>query len=126
MQIYYLVAATLIFVVGLVHSLLGEFLIFNQMRDRHLVPTVGHPVLKERHVRILWATWHGVTFLGWAMGAILLMYALPHTSIDSKAFVLQAIAFSMAGVSALVLIATNGTHPAWFGLLAVAALIWFG
>lgn len=126
MQIYYLVAGILAIVVGLVHSLLGEVLIFNRMRDQHLVPTVGYPVLKERHVRILWATWHGVTFFGWAMGAVLLMYALPHTGIDSKAFVLQAIAFSMAGVSALVLVATKGIHPGWFGLLAVAALIWLG
>jgi hypothetical protein len=125
MQIHLLLAGILAILVGLIHSIFGEVLIFSRMRNHQLVPTAGQPVLRERHVRILWASWHGATIFGWAMGAVLLMYALPHTEIDSKAFVLRAIAVAMAGFSALVLFATKGQHPGWLGLLAVAALIWF-
>ena len=126
MQTHFLLAGILAILVGLIHSLFGEVMIFNRMRDRQLIPTKGQPALRERHVRILWASWHGVTLFGWAMAAVLLVYAFPHMQIDPKSFVLQAIALSMAGFSVLVFIATKGMHPGWLGLLAVAALIWFG
>lgn len=124
MQIHYLIAGILAIAVGLIHSVLGEVLVFSRMRHRQLIPTEGYPLLRERHVRILWATWHALTLFGWAMAAMLLDHAWPHTEADSKRFVLNAIAISMAGASALVLFATNGRHPGWLGLLAVAALIW--
>lgn len=126
MQTHFLLAGVLAILVGLIHSIFGEVLIFNRMRDHQLVPTKGQPVLRERHVRILWASWHGVTLFGWAMAAVLLMYAFPQVQIDPKVFVPQAIALSMALFSALVLFATKGMHPGWLGLLAGAALIWFG
>ena len=50
---YFLAAAAIAFVVALVHSALGE-----------------------RHVRIIWATSHIVTFFAWCLGAVLLRMAL--------------------------------------------------
>ena len=126
MQVYLLLAGLLVILVGLIHSILGEVLIFNRMRDKQIIPTSAHPVLRERHVRILWATWHAVTVLGWGIAAVLLIYAFPHTGGDSKRLALQAIGISMLAASVLVFFATRGMHPGWFGLLAVAALIWLG
>ena len=51
-------AAVLAISVGVIHSVLGELLIFNQMREGSFVPKIGKPLLRERNVRILWATWH--------------------------------------------------------------------
>ncbi|MBP6748569.1 MAG: hypothetical protein KA144_02935 [Xanthomonadaceae bacterium] len=117
-------AGALTFVVGAVHSVLGEHLIFRRMRQGTLIPTHGKPVLHERHVRILWASWHVVTLFGWAMGAVLLQRATTETPLD--AWLEHAIAASMLGGSLLVLIGTRGRHPGWIGLLAVALLVWFG
>lgn len=117
-------AGALTFVVGAVHSILGERLIFRRMRQGTLIPTHGKPILHERHVRILWASWHVVTLFGWAMGAVMLQRASADAPLD--AWLAHAIAASMFGGSLLVLIGTRGRHPGWIGLLAVALLVWFG
>ncbi len=122
MDIYALSAGLLAIAVALVHSLLGEKLIFSRMRESSIVPTSGQPVLRERHVRILWATWHLVSIMGIAFGAMLIHAAQPHAELPR--FVLITIVVTMVLSGALVLYATKGKHPGWVGLLGVAILTW--
>jgi hypothetical protein len=111
---------------ALIHSVVGEFLIFRQLRSGGIVPTQGGPLLRERHVRILWASWHLVSILGWAIATILLAIALsPGQPLPNAWLVKVAIAASLSG-SALVLLATRGRHPGWFSLLVAAILAWLG
>lgn len=126
MNIYLATAAVLAFLVGLVHSLLGERLIFGRLRQGRLVPTNGGSLLQERHVRILWASWHILTVFGWCIAAVLLWLSLPSSNPSSALFIEQAIVFSMLAGSALVLLGTRARHPGWVGLLAVAAFVWLG
>ncbi|HRD72453.1 MAG TPA: hypothetical protein PK027_03785 [Aquimonas sp.] len=126
MNIYLATAAVLAFLVGLVHSLLGERLIFGRLRQGRLVPTNGGSLLQERHVRILWASWHVLTVFGWCIAAVLLWLSLPSSNPSSALFIEQAIVFSMLAGSALVLLGTRARHPGWVGLLAVAAFVWLG
>lgn len=126
MQTYTFLAALLTLVVGVVHSVLGERLIFSRLRNKGVVPTVGEPLLLERHVRILWASWHIVTVFGWALGAILFRIAFPSVEPVLHAFVENTIIVSMLAGSFLVLIATRGRHPGWLGLLGVAVLTYLG
>ena len=123
---YLVAAAAIAFVVGLVHSVLGEMLIFRRLRQGHrLVPTNGGNLLGERHVRILWASWHLVTMFGWAMGTVLLQLALPSSSSSaSTIFVPHAIAIATLAGSALVFIGTRARHPGWIGLLGMAVCVW--
>jgi len=118
-------AGVIAVVVGLVHSVLGEVLIFKKLRHGTVIPTHGKPLLRERNVRILWATWHIVTIFGWALAAILIYLSSESIKIDSKIeFLISLIAASMFASSALVLVATKAKHPGWVGLLAVALLCW--
>lgn len=111
---------------ALVHSVVGEILIFRQLRSGGIVPTEGGPLLRERHVRILWASWHLVSILGWALAAILIAMAQAPAAPLPNAWLLKvAIAASLAG-SALVLFATRGRHPGWFSLLVAGILTWLG
>ncbi len=123
---YFIAAAVLAFAVGLVHSVLGERLIFRRMRSAGFIPTSGGSALREPHVRILWASWHVVTVLGWCMAATLALLALPSFSRQIPAFVGEAIAVAMLASSLLVLVGTRGRHPGWIGLLAVAVLAAMG
>ena len=59
-----LAAAVLTFVVGFIHSVLGEVMVFSRLRKGSWVPTNGGNVLHQGHVRILWASWHVLTVLG--------------------------------------------------------------
>ncbi|MBB3114777.1 hypothetical protein FHS18_006937 [Paenibacillus phyllosphaerae] len=123
---YLLSASVLAFVVGLVHTVLGEILIFRKMRRDGFIPTDGGNVLRESNVRILWASWHVLTVFGWGM-AILLLWLAQQSLVSGTFRVLEyTVAASMLVGAVLILIGTKAKHPGWVGLLGVAVLVWFG
>src|ERR1044072_7763259 len=122
MNWYFVVAAVLAFAIGLVHSWLGERLLFRRMRSVGFVPTEGGKVLREPYVRILWATWHVVTAMGWGVAVTLFWLALPSSKHLTDSFITKAISISMLASSILVFVGTKGKHLGWVGLLAVAIL----
>lgn len=126
MNPYFVAAAILAVVVGLVHSVLGEIMIFRGMRQDGLVPTNGGTVLRESNVRILWASWHLVTVLGFCIAAILIWLAMPISQAPSSISLQHSIIAAMTLGSALVAVGTNARHPGWVGLLGVAILVWIG
>lgn len=124
MNIALVVAGFITIIVGVIHSVLGEILIFSRMRDGTFVPKIGKPLLQERHVRILWATWHLVTIFGFGFAALLFQVAKNEDVSTLNAYLLNTIALVMLASSLLVIFATKGMHPGWMGLLAVTLLIW--
>ncbi|MFL0352635.1 hypothetical protein [Xanthomarina sp. GH4-25] len=126
MNIYFFIAGILCFLLGIAHSILGEYLIFKNIRNKEkLVPTKETIELKERHVRILWATWHLATVFGWCLGAILIKISILEESqlID---FIVKTIGLTMFLSSLLVLIGTKGKHPGWLVLLAIGIVLIIG
>ncbi|WP_293796756.1 hypothetical protein [uncultured Bosea sp.] len=126
MQPLLLGAGVVMALTALVHSVVGEILIFRQLRNGGIVPTQGGPLLRERHVRILWASWHLVSILGLAFAAILIAMAqTPGEPLPNTWLLKVTIAGTLAG-SVLVLFATRGRHPGWLSLLVAAILAWLG
>lgn len=123
MNIYFLSAALLLILIGLVHSLLGEKLIFRRMRQGGLIPTQGGSALREPHVRILWATWHVVSVLGFGIAALLGWLAQAAQAPLAQGFLPQCLSIALAASASLVLIGTKGKHPGWIGLLLAAGLV---
>lgn len=119
------IASVLAFLVGLVHSVLGERLIFRRMRQGGFMPTNGARLIGEGHVRILWASWHALTVFGWCIGAMLFWLSQGPPS-PAYAFFANAIIVATVVAAALVCIGTQAKHPGWVGLLGVAALTWLG
>jgi hypothetical protein len=124
MQTLFIVAGVLTVVTGLIHSVFGEKLIFQHLRNGSLVPAMGAPPLRERNIRIIWATWHLATVFGFAIAGILFWLGLADTNQPLKPVVMSAIIFAYLGGSILVLIGTKGRHPGWIALLLVSALTW--
>lgn len=116
-------AAALLFATGLAHSLLGERLMFGRLRRGGLVPTGGAPALSGFQTRILWASWHLVTLLGWGLAAVLLWLAQPAARAVSGGVVEAIITTALAASGGLVLLSNRGRHPAWVALLAAAVLV---
>ena len=116
-------AAALVFLIGLVHSWLGELRIFRHLRRGGIVPTGGDPVLRAFQTRILWASWHLVTVMAWTYSALLGWLAQPMARAASGGTVETAIAASLAVGAGLVLWSNRGRHPAWIALLAAAGLV---
>jgi hypothetical protein len=117
-------AGALAMVVSLAHSALGEVLIFRHLRNGGLVPAVAAPPLRERHVRILWATWHLATIFGLSFAIVLLQLGSETSGVDLRELIRCAAIFAFLGGSILVLVGTRGRHPGWVGLSGVAALAW--
>ena len=129
MNTYLLTAAILCFVLGIAHSVLGEFLIFNSKRYKgNLVPSKQTEDLKERHLRILWATWHLASVFGSGIGAILMKLSLGKSQLNVAIadVVIQPIIYTMLLSSILVLIGTKGKHPGWIVLLSICVLVILG
>ena len=119
---YLLLSAGLLSIsVGLVHSILGEILIFKNLRKNSLVPNVSLPPLREKNIRILWATWHLASIFGFSISAMLIHLAM---SPSNSSYIIQAVAIAMCSSSVLVCYATKAKHPGWIGLLAVSVLCW--
>jgi len=117
-------AAVIAIATGVVHSVLGERLIFRRLRQSLLVPSLPAPPLQERNVRILWATWHLASVFGWALAGLLWQLAKnPGISLSASAVLYACAAGFLAG-ALLVLVGTRGRHPGWVALGAVGALSW--
>ncbi|WP_342720951.1 hypothetical protein [Acidovorax sp. FHTAMBA] len=123
MNMLLMMAAGGLALVGVVHSVLGEVMVFRTLRTRSMVPTAGHPVLREWQVRILWATWHLASILGWALSALLWRLANAPADADLRTWLAQVAVVALLASALLVLGATRGRHPAWAALLAIAALV---
>lgn len=125
MNAYLIAASCLLFIVGLVHSTIGEIRIFSKMRHKGwLVPTEGGVNISERQVRILWASWHISTILAWGLCIILWRLSFSSSDLATREFILNITLLSTLISSLLVLVGTNGKHPGWMGLLGVAILLW--
>lgn len=129
MNIYFLIAGILCFVLGLVHSILGEYMIFKTKRNKgKLVPTKVGTELKERHLRIIWATWHLASFFGWCIGTFLVKIALNQgkSGAEFVDFIINPTILTMLAASLLVLAGTKGKHPGWIVLLLIGILLIIG
>ena len=120
------IAGILCFLLGIIHSILGEYLIFKSKRNKgNVVPSKKSPALKERHLRIIWATWHLASLFGWCIGVVLIHISLNQNAflVESFDFILQAIMYTMFLGSLLVFIGTKAKHPGWVVLLLIGILI---
>lgn len=126
MNLYYLGAGLLSLALGITHSFLGEYLIFKHWRKKGaLIPSKEQTALKERHARILWATWHLASLFGWCFSIIMMKIGFNKqvVAIDSVNFIVNLIAYTMIIGSLLVLIGTKGKHPGWVILVLIGTLL---
>ena len=121
-----LLAGTGAVMVAVVHSVLGERLLFARLRWGTWIPTEGGVLLREPHVRILWASWHLLSVFGLLAAAALFWTALAPLPAGTRAAVAGGVACTMGLGSALVGVGTKGRHAGWIGLGVVAVLSAWG
>ena len=109
-----ILAGVLSILLGLIHSFLGERMIFMPLRT----DKGGTPLHKYRG--ILWATWHLVTLFGACLG----LYLIQLAGVDIPGRLTIYIGCVMLVGTILVIVGTKGKHPGWIILLAIAVLTW--
>jgi len=112
MNRYYLLAAALSVLLGLAHSLLGEWLIFR-----------GRAHETGRKARAVRSTWHLATLFGWGLAGLFVWMAFPGREVTGLGYLISGF---LCLVAVFWLIGTRGRHPAWIVFLGVALLSWLG
>jgi hypothetical protein len=123
MNIYFIVAAGLALILGLVHSILGELLIFRKFTKDYLPVLVVSKDLVQRTLR---ATWHIPSVLAAGLSAILLRLSLPLSTSIPLEFIERAMVLSFFASTLILVLLTKGKHPGWIVLLSITIFIYLG
>ena len=124
MNWFYFISACLAFVLGIVHSVLGNILIFRRLGVKNVISAEGDRILRKEHIRTLWASWHLLTLFGWALSAILFTMAWVSAP-ELLGFYIRWVLITAFLVSAVFWVyGTRGRHPAWVILLLIAIILW--
>ena len=129
MNKYIFVAGVLTFLLGLGHSIKGELQIFKKLRKKgSFLLDKESGILKKIDIRILWATWHIVSFFGWVFASILIKISFfnkeTYTELTTLSY--NGITYSIFASAILILLGTKAKHPAWVVLLIIGVLLVFG
>ena len=122
MNTYFLVAAGISAVSGVLHSILGERLIFSKLATAGLPETLGSSVFVLRVLRLFW---HLVSVAWWGFTALLVLLASMPASDDNQRLV-WAIALTFLASAVVSSIVSRGKHFSWGMLLIIAVVTWLG
>lgn len=117
-------AAAVVFVLGLLHSVLGEMMIFRHLAGMSGLPRLGFPPMLRADAanRTLRACWHLLTILGWTCAAILARLAALPALGSGERFIVHAMAISFGACAVCMGAGTRGRHVGWIAFLAAAIL----
>jgi hypothetical protein len=110
-------AATLSFLLGLAHSILGErFILIRLFRRDDLPRLFGGTEFTKRTLRF---AWHLTTILWWGFAVLLWQLAsVPATT----SLVLNVIGYTSVAAALLPLVITRGRHLSWVVLLVIGVI----
>lgn len=110
-------AAVLLFLLGLAHSLLGErFILVRLFRRGDLPRLFGTTEFTTRTLRF---AWHLTTVLCWGFSALIWQLA---RGLASYEIVLGTIGYTCIAAGLLPLVVTRGRHLSWLVLFAVGGI----
>jgi hypothetical protein len=113
-----IVAALLCFLIGVVHSYLGErYILIRLFRETRLPRLFGSDFFTRRTLRF---AWHLTTVAWWGLGYLL--WAVAHAPADLESVVLGTVSAVFMVSGALALVASRGKHLSWIVFLAIAGL----
>ena len=122
MNPYLLSAAGLSVVGGVLHSALGERLIFSKLSNASLPAVLGS---SEFVLRVLRLFWHLVSVAWWGFSALLALLASMPSGADHQRLV-WAVAITFLASAIVSAAVSRGKHFSWAVLLLIAGLTWLG
>jgi hypothetical protein len=110
---------------SLVHSLLGEKLIFRRVCLGESKSPEAPAPLSRRHRDALRTTWHVASVLGFGFAAILFWLALPEATPSRADGIAYVVSFTFLTAAVFWIAGTRGEHPGWIAMLLIAVLVWW-
>lgn len=112
-------AAILLFLVGLMHSVLGEKNLIRPLLAREDFPVILGSVRNAKLT--LWFGWHALTLFWWAQAIVLIVMARHPGAAVETTLLTWALACGIMGMLALVV--SKGRHLSWIFFLPLAGLM---
>lgn len=123
MNLYFFSGALLIALLGMAHSVLGEWLLLGPLFTRGDVPKlIGSRRFAKRTLRF---AWHLTTVLMWGTAAVLIAAADP-ASDQPLRWVARILAVVYLVCAVIAGIGSRGRHFSWLVFLVSAVLVWLG
>ncbi len=123
MNIFFLIASILTFLIGLAHSLLGEKYFLHYLFERQHLEEVGNEIYVNRTTRI---AWHLTSIAWWGAASVLMVLALHPMSSPLVTVTAHVIAFVFLLSALLSVIGSRGRHLLWIAFLIIAITTWLG
>ena len=111
------IAAFLAFIIGVIHSVLGERYILIRLFRRDNLPELFGGT--EFTIQTLRFAWHITTLAFWGFAAILILLAQDAFSFEN---LLLAIAVTFLTIGIVALVASRGRHLAWIVFLLIGGI----
>jgi len=124
MNLYFLIAGILAVLLGIIHSVLGEKLIFRRLSQGDPIPAPWNKTLSGQRMRSIRSSWHLVSFFGWGIAAILLRMSFQAATEEYVIFAKNTFVVTFFITAIYWFIGTKGKHPAWIVLLLIGSLTW--
>ncbi len=120
MNIFFIIAAGLFILLGIIHSYLGErFILIPLIKRGHLPKIFNSELLTAQTLRF---AWH-LTTIAWFAFAVILFILDKYTPYEIIAKIIAIAAFISFIIS---LVIARGRHFSWIIFLVVSILIWIG
>ncbi len=122
MNLYFFIAALLIYAIALAHSILGEWLVIIPLSRIELPKLLGRESAMRRVLRF---AWHLTTVVLFGLATLVAFWSTvkPDVTIFTMA---EAVAITFAVSAILSLILTRARHFSWYVFLVISVLIWLG
>ncbi len=120
MDIYFIIATALLFIVGFIHSVVGERKLITPLSTQQSNSVFEQDPLNRPVLRV---AWHITTIAWWGMAIVIFDLA---TLPNPPALTVHAmsVTFFLTGLS--ICLFTRGKHPAWVIFGIVSGLLWAG
>lgn len=115
------IAALLCFLIGLIHSFLGErFILIRLFRGDKVPHLFGSDLFTKGTLRFVW---HITTFLCWGFGYLLWQISEGHENLSQVTLNTISIVFLLSGLVAFGF--TKGKHLSWVVFWVIAGLAYY-
>lgn len=116
-----LIGAILLFIIGIIHSYLGEKYILIRLFKRDNLPKLlGSDWFTKRVLRF---AWHLTTVSWWGFSAILLVLSMPSIHMKNQILIIISIVFVASALVSLVF--SRGKHLSWVFFFIIAATSYY-
>lgn len=112
-----IISSSLLIVIGIAHSILGEKYILKRLLRRNDLPQVlGSDLFTKRVLRF---AWHITTIAWWGFAGIIISFLFPDTvPVKTIVLLITSLTFLLSG--AISGISSRGKHLSWIVFLVIA------